>query len=86
MLEQQILDAIGDAELHGYAIARTVQDRAGTKMLAAHGTLYRALSRLEGMGKLTSRWEDEGEQMAGRPRRRLYRRPRRPKEATSDAP
>jgi PadR family transcriptional regulator, regulatory protein PadR len=40
----------------------------------AHGTLYKALARLEDAGLLVSRWEDADLAAAdGRPRRRLYR-------------
>lgn len=39
--------------------------------LTAHGTLYKALGRLEEFGLLTSRWEDAAT-AEGRPRRRLY--------------
>jgi DNA-binding PadR family transcriptional regulator len=42
--------------------------------LTAHGTLYKALDRMERMGLLESRWEDpEVAAAQGRPRRRLYR-------------
>lgn len=63
-----------NAEFHGFAIASAIQDREAARRLTAHGTLYRALARMEQAGLLTSRWEEaelsEGE---GRPRRRLYR-------------
>lgn len=36
------------------------------------GTLYPLLSRLEGAGLLSSKWEDVSPQEVGRPRRRLY--------------
>ncbi len=77
-LEQQILDAIGDNEMHGYAIARRVSEQTGKKILPGHGTLYRALGRLVEMGRLTDRWEADSERVdaASRPRRRLYRRTR----------
>ena len=39
--------------------------------MTAHGTLYKALSRLEDLDLLTSRWEDAAA-VEGRPRRRLY--------------
>ena len=41
------------------------------RSLTAHGTLYKALARLEDLGLLTSRWEDVAA-TEGRPRRRLY--------------
>jgi PadR family transcriptional regulator, regulatory protein PadR len=63
----------GTPEFHGYAVARELGDRSNTRLLTAHGTLYRALARLERMGLLTSRWEDPTLSEAdGRPRRRLY--------------
>ncbi len=63
-----------DPEFHGYAIARDIRDEEGARSLTSHGTLYRALERLEVRGLLASRWEDP-EIAAGeeRPRRRMYR-------------
>jgi DNA-binding PadR family transcriptional regulator len=43
---------------------------SGSRSLTAHGTLYKALGRLEEFGFLTSRWDDAPAD--GRPRRRLY--------------
>jgi hypothetical protein len=49
-----------------------IMGRAG--QLTAHGTLYKALARLERAGMLTSSWEDPGlAEAESRPRRRLYR-------------
>lgn len=63
----------GAREFHGYAMARVLRDEVGARQLTGHGTLYRALERLEKLGFLASRWEDPavaaGEQ---RPLRRLY--------------
>lgn len=85
VLEQQILDALGDAEAHGYAIARLVSEQTGRRVLPGHGTLYRTLDRLIQMDKLTSRWEDaEIAEQARRPRRRLYRRRQASREAASE--
>ncbi|MGD8327781.1 MAG: helix-turn-helix transcriptional regulator [Acidobacteriota bacterium] len=64
----------GDAEFHGFLLAKHMEDADGAKRLTAHGTLYRSLARLERAGLLDSRWEDP--QVAadeGRPLRRLYR-------------
>lgn len=64
----------GNAEFHGFAIASAIQDRDAARRLTAHGTLYRALARMEKAGLLSSRWEDAEISVAeGRPRRRLYR-------------
>ncbi len=61
------------AEFHGYAIASALGEAADTRLLTAYGTLYRALSRLQKMGFLVSRWEEPGlSEAEGRPRRRLY--------------
>ena len=64
----------GEPECHGFLIASLVKGTQNAKLLTAYGTLYRALSRLEKAGFLTSRWEDVSS-FAGesRPRRRLYR-------------
>jgi DNA-binding PadR family transcriptional regulator len=78
-LEVDILDAglalsrRGTPEWHGFAIAREIKERDGARQLTAHGTLYKALDRMERAGLLTSRWEDPVlAAAAGRPRRRLY--------------
>lgn len=60
-------------EFHGYALAATIREHATARRLTAHGTLYKALGRLETAGLLTSGWEDADQATAdGRPRRRLY--------------
>lgn len=73
-LELAILQlAATEPEFHGFAAARALRDAHGGG-LTAHGTLYKALSRLAGGGLLAARWEPPGDaEMAGRPRRRLYR-------------
>jgi len=64
----------GGEEFHGYAIARELREGGEARRLTAHGTLYRALERLEQRGLLTSRPEDPAVAEAERrPRRRLYR-------------
>ena len=64
----------GDPEFHGFALASAIQDREAARRLTAHGTLYRALGRMETAGLLESRWEDAAlSEAEGRPRRRLYR-------------
>lgn len=64
----------GSAEFHGYEIAKHVAEESERQTaLTAHGTLYRALFRLQNMGLLASRHEDP--QIAARenrPGRRLY--------------
>jgi PadR family transcriptional regulator PadR len=68
------LAAAGEAGFYGFAMARQIQDAGSARQLTAHGTLYKALARLERAGLLTSSWEDPDlAEAGGRPRRRLYR-------------
>jgi len=59
------------ASFHGFGLAQSMREQTGSRSLTGHGTLYKALSRLEEFGMLTSRWEDAAAAV-GRPRRRLY--------------
>jgi PadR family transcriptional regulator PadR len=62
-----------DAEFHGYELAKHLAGVTGQRSLAAYGTLYRALARLEQMNLVKSRWEDpEIPARENRPGRRLY--------------
>ena len=76
-LETEILELAlsmlrsGHATFHGFGLAHTMRDQSGSRSLTSHGTLYKALGRLEELGLLTSRWEDAAA-VEGRPRRRLY--------------
>lgn len=76
-LELEILDAAlsmrrsGRATFHGFGLAHSLREQRSSRSLTAHGTLYKALGRLEEFGLLTSRWEEAGD-AEGRPRRRLY--------------
>lgn len=79
-IEQSILVAAvrlrgqGIEEFHGFGIAKEIRDREGARLLTGHGTLYRALGRLEEQGFLIGRWEDPlvaAEE--NRPRRKLYK-------------
>jgi PadR family transcriptional regulator, regulatory protein PadR len=56
---------------HGFGLAQAMREQRGSRSLTAHGTLYKALGRLEDLGLLTSSWEDPAA-AEGRPRRRLY--------------
>jgi PadR family transcriptional regulator PadR len=68
------LRSAGEPEFHGFSLARAIRDGDHARGLTAHGTLYKALDRMERMGLLESRWEDpEIAAAQGRPRRRLYR-------------
>jgi len=64
----------GSETFHGFAMAKAIKTQANRRLLTAHGTLYRALHRLERAGLIESFWEDSTLAEAdGRPRRRLYR-------------
>ena len=67
------LQAAGAADFHGYQMAKQLAASTDRQSLAAYGTLYRALGRLEDMGLLESRWEDPRVAAEeGRPLRRFY--------------
>ena len=79
-IEEAILAAgvdlrrIGTTEFHGFAVAKRMEDIGEAYQLTAHGTLYKALGRMETTGLLESRWEKADLALEeGRPRRRLYR-------------
>jgi PadR family transcriptional regulator, regulatory protein PadR len=78
-LEQAILAAgsdlraTGTPEFYGFLIAKELKEHEEARLLTAHGTLYKALDRMERAGWLASRWEDRAEAAGGRPLRRLYR-------------
>jgi PadR family transcriptional regulator PadR len=75
-LEQEILRTglrfSQDGErFHGFGLAAALED--GHRSLIAHGTLYKALARLQEAGHLHAVWEDPViAESAGRPRRKLY--------------
>jgi PadR family transcriptional regulator, regulatory protein PadR len=77
-LETEILEAAlsmlrsGQADFHGFGLAQSMREQRTSRSLTAHGTLYKALGRLEEFGLLASRWEDAAAAAEGRPRRRLY--------------
>src|SRR5688572_7136659 len=77
-LETEILEVAlsmlrsGQPTFHGFGLAQSMREESGSRSLTAHGTMYKALGRLEEFGLLTSRWEDAAAAAEGRPRRRLY--------------
>ena len=72
-LESEILAAALSMHgtFHGFGLAHAMREQSGSRALTGHGTLYKALGRLEQFGLLASRWEDAAK-AEGRPRRRLY--------------
>jgi DNA-binding PadR family transcriptional regulator len=61
----------GQGSFHGFGLAHAMREQSGSRALTGHGTLYKALGRLEEFGLLSSAWED-ADAAEGRPRRRLY--------------
>ena len=63
----------GVAHFYGFLVAREIKERQDARLLTAHGTLYKALDRLQRSGLLESEWEDPiVAAQYSRPRRRLY--------------
>ena len=64
----------GAPYFYGFLIAKEIKEREDARLLTAHGTLYKALDRMQQAGLLESDWEDPlVAAYEGRPRRRLYR-------------
>lgn len=62
-----ILTVLRDGPLHGYQLAREIEQRSEGYFDCKEGTLYPALHKLERDGYLQSEWRPAGEQ-----RRRKY--------------
>ena len=68
-----VLERRGVTRFHGYSLAKLLQESGGRRLLTAHGTLYRALHRLEIAGLIEASWEDpQVAESERRPRRRMY--------------
>ena len=67
-----IMVAVGDEELHGYAIMQEVRRRTGGKRRLAPGTLYRSLKQMHERGLLEES-EERPEPGVDDERRRYYR-------------
>lgn len=48
------LDVLGD--LHGYGIARRIEQTSGDRLVVNYGTIYPALLKLEQEGSISSAW------------------------------
>jgi len=79
-LELEILEAAlvleqrGVPQFHGYSLAKLLKEHGDRRLLTAHGTLYRALHRLESAGLIEASWEElRVAARENRPRRRMYR-------------
>ena len=72
-LELDLLDALlTSPDAHGFALGQALVAQ-GERSVLGHGTLYKALGRLEDGGLVTSAWEQGDPAALGRPLRRLYR-------------
>jgi PadR family transcriptional regulator len=54
LMIMKTLDVMGP--LHGYGIARRIEQTSGDKLQVNYGTLYPALVKLEQEGTITSAW------------------------------
>jgi PadR family transcriptional regulator PadR len=64
----------GTDEFHGFSIGKRLEEASASRSIVGHGTLYKALHRLELRGYLVSHWEEsQVEHRARGARRRLYR-------------
>ncbi|MCI4657430.1 PadR family transcriptional regulator [Cryobacterium zhongshanensis] len=72
ILENGLALQASAGHFYGFALAKELSSRDGAA-LTAHGTLYKALSRMTEAGILEAVWEDPALAASdGRPRRRLY--------------
>jgi DNA-binding PadR family transcriptional regulator len=77
-LEVAVLSAgldlqLTDGHFYGFLLAKELSAGDNHSPLVSHGTLYKALSRLTGLGLVNAAWEDPATaEQQGRPRRRLY--------------
>jgi PadR family transcriptional regulator PadR len=72
-LELDLLEALtASSDQHGFALAQHLSEHGGRALLG-HGTLYKALDRLEKADLVGSAWEQGDASELGRPLRRLYR-------------
>ncbi len=55
-LDLLILQTLTGGSLHGYAIARHIEERAGDLLRVEEGSLYPALHRMEHKGWLKAEW------------------------------
>ena len=69
--ELLILSLIEEQDLHGYEIARRIEERSGGALRFTLASLYATLYRLEDRGWLRGRWIER----AGQRRRCYYRLP-----------
>jgi PadR family transcriptional regulator len=64
-----ILALVDEQDLHGYEIARRIEERSSGTLVFTLASLYATLYRLEERGQIRGRWVER----AGQRRRRYYR-------------
>src|SRR5688572_1463967 len=55
-LDALVLKTLARGPLHGYAIARRIEERGGSALQIEEGSLYPGLYRLEERGLISSEW------------------------------
>lgn len=55
-LDALILKTLARGPMHGYAIARWIEERTGDAIVVEEGSLYPALYRMERKGLLAAEW------------------------------
>ncbi len=55
-LELLLLQSLARGPLHGYAIARRIEQETSDRLSVEEGSLYPALHRLEDLGYVTAAW------------------------------
>src|SRR6185436_4299129 len=55
-LDLLILKTLADGQLHGYDVARRIQERSGNVLIVEEGSLYPALYRMEDKGWISAEW------------------------------
>lgn len=69
----QVLLALGDEELHGYAVMQELSEMTAGREAILPGTLYAALARMVDEGLVEVR-ESANDETSGGPKRRYYKR------------
>ncbi|HJQ98978.1 MAG TPA: PadR family transcriptional regulator [Candidatus Polarisedimenticolaceae bacterium] len=55
-LDLLILKTLAEGQLHGYDVARRIQERSGNVLIVEEGSLYPALYRMEEKGWISAEW------------------------------
>ena len=55
-LDLLVLRTLSDGRLHGYDVARRIQERSGDVLVVEEGSLYPALYRMEDRGWISAEW------------------------------